>query len=440
MNTGKSSLNFFRNPRIEIITIGREILDGRVLDTNSIFMAEVLKARGLVPRWAQRVDDQVDRIIEAFQIASKRSDFVLCTGGLGPTSDDLTAESFAQFLEEECVLRPDALELVKSFFDRIGRPMIDIQKKQALLPRSAKIFPNPEGSAPGFWGEKNNARFFFMPGVPREMRRMMKEQVLPFLPQVPGYRSYNWATQFTSEGELQQRLLEIHKKLPREFEITYRTRFPENHIGLHGPGFDEKFSSVFEQLLNEISTTLGDDVFCQGNDLKNLEEVVLDLLMAQQISVGSVESCTGGLIAHHLSNIAGSSSVYLGSWITYANEAKVALGVNPETLRQFGAVSPETAKELALSGLKALRKMKTRGPLYCLSTTGIAGPSGGSPEKPVGLCYVGLAFSANENTESVELFSDEIRGRPLWPRIENKNLFSQKALDLLRRKLIPSNH
>lgn len=415
-----------RNSRIEIITIGREILDGRVIDTNSVFLAQTLKSRGLVVRWAQRVDDEIARIVEAFKIAATRSDFVLVTGGLGPTGDDLTAEAAAEFLGEDLSLHAPALEQISQYFARIGREMLDVQKKQALLPRSAKILSNPVGTAPGFSIEKNGCRFFFMPGVPKEMKPMFSTLVLPQLPPNADYTGYQWATQFTSEGELQKRLSSVHKKLPKGFEITYRTRFPENHIGLFANTVTAEEKNQFSQLQNEMSQLLGRDVFSSGAELKSLEECVIDILVRKNIFVVTVESCTGGLVYNRLTNVSGSSQVVAGSYGCYANEMKIDLGVNPKSIERFGAVSKECALELAESGLKKFQSVFKNQRAVCVSTTGIAGPSGGSPEKPVGLCHLAVASSF---TDPVHF---ELCGRSGLERTDYKNLFSQKALDLLR--------
>lgn len=411
---------------VEILTIGREILDGRVIDTNSVFLGESLTSRGLVPRHAQRVDDDLPRMVDAFRLAATRSQIILVTGGLGPTSDDLSAQAFAQFLDEDVELNTDALKAVEAFFKRIDRVMIPAQRKQAMLPPSCFILPNPEGSAPGFGLERDGRQWFFMPGIPREMKRMFSEQILPRLQTDPSYQSYSWATHFTSEGELQQRLSKISQRLPRHFELTYRTRFPENHIGLHAACKDEGERIHFAALLDEISSTLGKDSFSSGTQLRSLEEILIDELRSQKVAVATVESCTGGLVANRITDVAGSSEVFLSGQVCYDNQAKIALGVNPATLKAYGAVSAETAMELAQSGLQQLSALKSpHKKLACIATTGIAGPGGGSSSKPVGLCYVAIARSRQAP------LCLEIKGRPDLDRKALKLFFSQKALDLL---------
>jgi nicotinamide-nucleotide amidase len=422
---------------VEILAIGREILDGRVIDTNSIWLAEKLKERGLIPRYGQRVDDDFDRVIEAFEIAKKRSNIILITGGLGPTADDLTAEAFGRFLGEKLELNSTALSQVEGWFKRMNRPLLDVQKKQAYFPKSCGILENFEGTAPGFTKRFDDGQaWYFMPGVPKEMKRMVEAHVLSELPLVKGYQTSSWATQFTSEGELQKRLGPVHQAIADlpGFEITYRTRFPENHIGLHGVCLTEERKAAYLKQAQEIERLLGDDVFSGGVgvELRSLEVEVMDLLKKSSAIVATVESCTGGLVASRLTDVPGSSATYWASWLTYDNRAKEAIGVSSALLKEKGAVSPEVALALAESGLKKLKELGASGrPLICVSTTGVAGPDGGTDEKPVGLCFVAIASEGLNKTNA----SEKIRGRVFLKRNENKLLFSQKALDMLRRQL-----
>jgi nicotinamide-nucleotide amidase len=376
------------------------------------------------------MDDDFDRVIEAFEIAKKRSNIILITGGLGPTADDLTAEAFGRFLGEKLELNSTALSQVEGWFKRMNRPLLDVQKKQAYFPKSCGILENFEGTAPGFTKRFDDGQaWYFMPGVPKEMKRMVEAHVLSELPLVKGYQTSSWATQFTSEGELQKRLGPVHQAIADlpGFEITYRTRFPENHIGLHGVCLTEERKAAY---LKQAQ----DDVFSGGVgvELRSLEVEVMDLLKKSSAIVATVESCTGGLVASRLTDVPGSSATYWASWLTYDNRAKEAIGVSSALLKEKGAVSPEVALALAESGLKKLKELGASGrPLICVSTTGVAGPDGGTDEKPVGLCFVAIASEGLNKTNA----SEEIRGRVFLKRNENKLLFSQKALDMLRRQL-----
>lgn len=422
------------SPKVEILTIGREILDGRVIDTNSVWLAERLKEIGLIPRYAQRVDDDLERVVESFRIAASRSSHILVTGGLGPTADDLTAEAFAKFLGEPMELNSEALKQIEAVFAKLKRTMIDQQRKQAYFPPSCRILENSEGTAPGFSLRKApDQAWYFMPGVPKEMKAMFLASVLPELPRVAGYESSTWATQFTSEGELQSKLSSVHGALPPTLEITYRTRFPENHIGLHGVCSNAEERGTYQKLAAQIESILGNSVFSGGiqRDVRSLEAVVVDLLIQRKRVLGTVESCTGGLIANRITDVSGSSDAFWSSWVTYDNSSKIALGVNRHLIESHGAVSAEVASALAEAGLLQLVRMGTPNPV-CVATTGIAGPTGGSELKPVGLCYVAVA--ATGQPTKVE----EVRGRVFLKRGENKLLFSQKALDLVRLLLLDS--
>lgn len=417
---------------VEILTIGREILDGRVVDTNSIFMAQSLKTLGLVPRYGTRVDDDRARILEAFAIAAKRAQVVIATGGLGPTSDDITAEVFAEFLGERVAPNEAALAQLKERLAKLNRPLTDAQRKQVMLPPSCFTIDNPNGTAPGFGFDGNGTAWFFMPGVPREMKPMLVEHVLPRLPRVDAYRTRQWATHFVPEAALQERLTPLEKTLPAGFEVTYRTRAPENHIGLHGACDTPEREREFERAGRELAAILGDDVFseCTGTDpLPSLESIVVERLRATKTHFATVESCTAGLIAHRITEVPGASETFQASRVVYANEAKIELGVSPATLAKHGAVSPETARELAEGGLKALRALNTKNAArhWVVATTGIAGPGGGTAEKPVGLCHIALARSDGPTLHI------EARGSSYLDRTLMKLFFSQKALDLVRR-------
>lgn len=415
---------------VEILGIGREILDGRVVDTNSVYLAQKLKSRGLIPRFAQKVDDDAARMIEAFQLASQRSDVVLVTGGMGPTSDDITAEVFCRFLKVEPALHPEALKQVEECFARMNRPFTDVQKKQAALPPQARILRNREGTAPGFAVTHDGTQWYFMPGVPREMKSIFELEILAQLPENKNYRYYSWATQFTSEGELQSRLASLIQKLPAHFELSFRTHFPENHIGLYANCATPEDEQLFRSTQRSLNEVLGPDVFSDGQELQNLESVVLQQLQQKKAQIITVESCTGGLIAHRLTEIAGASAVFFGSFVTYDNLAKEDMGVKRENLEKFGAVSEAVAKEMAEAGLGRLSAHSCSDELYALSTTGIAGPAGGSAEKPVGTCFVGLARSRHPTQVLA------VQALPHLDRSRMKTFFAQKALELLRRNTL----
>lgn len=425
----------------EIITIGREILDGRVTDTNATFLGEHLSQAGLVPRFAQRVDDHIERILSVFSIAQARSHWIFVTGGLGPTSDDLTAEAFAQFLNKPLILHTEALAQIQSFLQKIQRPFSDLQKKQAYLPQDCIALCNQVGTAPGFaWisPHKNGGGWFFMPGVPVEMKQMFVAQVLPWIEKMRPKRNRffqrTWLTHFVPEVDLQQRLnplLEDKVFLQSQAELTFRTVFPENHVGLVGEIDSKEKESAFLNLSRQISEALGADAYALVDNVSSptsLEACVLELAIRKNIQFGFVESCTGGLLSQRVTAVAGASRAFWGSWVTYSNEAKHQLvGVSPELIEAHGAVSAPVAEAMALGGLQILQKSnQNRQNTICISITGIAGPAGGSELKPVGLCYIGIAYSASQRQ-----ISEKFQARPSLTREQVQKIFSQKALQFL---------
>jgi nicotinamide-nucleotide amidase len=420
---------------IEIITIGREILDGRVIDTNSAFFGQQLTKVGHVPRHFQRVDDIAADIHDAFRLAATRARYVLVSGGLGPTSDDITAEVFAKFLNRPLADHPEAREAVRQAFARIQRPIHDTQWKQARLPEGVSILPNPHGTAPGFTLSCDGVTWFFMPGVPREMYPMFLDHVLPQIPPDAHFQKWMWMTHFTSEGELQHRLGDIIASLPAELSFFYRTRFPENHLGLSGSCPTPELKKSFAETVDRVSERLGADVYSE-DELLTLERSVGTLAESQGVFLVSVESCTGGLVAHRLTDMAGASKSYWGSFVTYDNEAKESLAESVglgepmrQALEKHGAVSEETAAVMARAGAQQFLQKRPAAKVLAVSTTGIAGPDGGSAEKPVGLCF--LAISDGKAL----LASEKFQARPGLARDQLKLLFSQKALDLLRLSL-----
>lgn len=366
----------------EILTIGREILDGRVIDTNRVFLALELKKIGIVPRYSQSVDDDEERIQEAFAIAASRSNIILVTGGLGPTSDDMTIEVFAKFLNRSLFTHEQAKATLLKRLEKMGRLPNESHLKQVMIPTGAEPLENKAGTAPGVYYHQADQHWFFLPGVPREMKLLFEESVKPKLPQGLDYHSVQFLSQFTLEADLNQKLMSFQKSLPKNIELSFQTRFPENLIGLHGEG------EAFFVLLEELRKLIGPLCVAESQDrgdLLSLEELVLEKFKKQSARITTVESCTGGQVYQRLTAIPGASAVMWGAFGVYDNEAKLALGLSLETLKKHGAVSAEVAQELAVLGWK--KTSGVSGSKTCVSTTGIAGPSGGTPEKPVGLCF-----------------------------------------------------
>ncbi|HTL13219.1 MAG TPA: nicotinamide-nucleotide amidohydrolase family protein [Bdellovibrionota bacterium] len=421
--------------RIEFIAVGREVLDGRVIDTNSSFMAQVMKQKGHVARFAQRVGDVMDEVIDAFQVAEARSDFIVVTGGLGPTVDDLTAEAFARYKGVALASRPEAVAQIQARFRSLGReldPKDSDNLKQAFLPVGARILENPAGTAPGFSWEKDGSRWFFLPGVPKEMRAMLWQHVIAALSENAAYKAMHWATQFTRESELQARIRKQIGIIPPQIEVIFRTRFPENHVGLEMIGHGE-LGGEFDRLCGEMDRLLAPETFSRASraeELAPLERVVIEAARSRKARVLTVESCTGGLVAKRLTDISGSSEVVWGGFVTYDDLAKESLGVDPALIAKHGAVSEPVAKAMAEAGrYRAIGAGLQEVEVWSVSLTGIAGPTGGTPEKPVGLCHVAVAGPGGL------LAHVQTQAPALRERDENRLYFSQRALDLLWRQL-----
>jgi competence/damage-inducible protein CinA-like protein len=420
-----TSTNDSTNMRIEILVTGDEIRTGAVIDSNSTHMAQVLLENGFSVLRHSCVGDNMDHIVSILHEIAGRADAALVTGGLGPTSDDLTAQAAAKAAGVDLVLNLHALESMERFFKARQRVMPGSNKKQAMMPSGAEPVFNPLGTAPGFILKIDGCLFFFMPGVPAEMHGMLSDAVLPRLEKMQGPRTeFNMLKTISTfglgESAAAEKVAGVCDMFP-EITLGFRAKFPEIQIKLYGRGINK------ETLGRHISTAAGavfdslrDFVFSM--DGSPMEEVVGRLLLEKKATLAVAESCTGGLISHMLTNVPGSSNYFLFSGVTYSNEAKEnVLGVSLETIQRFGAVHEETAKEMA-AGVRRIA-----GSDYGLATSGIAGPEGGTAEKPVGLVCIGLADE--KSARGYRFFY------PFNNRSRNKMVFSVKALDLLRREL-----
>ncbi len=410
----------------EILSTGDEIRTGALTDTNSGYLARHLEGIGLDVVRHQCVGDDAEILRSILTEIGARADVCMITGGLGPTQDDITAPAAAAACGIDLELDPRALKSIEDFFSSRKLEMPASNRKQALLPRGADVLHNPVGTAPGFAVKIGRCRCFFMPGVPFEMRRMLSDQVLPRLEgMMEGERTFHRVRTISTFGLTESatgdRLSGLVEAYP-EIKLGMQVRFPEIHVKLYAAGSE---GTVIDQRLDEVTgwvkARLGEKVFSTSEE--TMEAVVGQLLRKAGATLSVAESCTGGLLAHRLTDVPGSSDYFLFSGVTYSNEAKIeVLGVQPETLEKHGAVSIETAKEMA----EGARKLT--GAAYGISTSGIAGPTGGTDEKPVGSVCIGLASRSG------------IEGRKFtfhFPRRSmNKRIFATTALDLLRRRLL----
>ncbi len=410
---------------IEILATGDEIRTGAAIDSNSAHIAQVLEQAGLEAIRHSCVGDDMDMIVSVLKEIGNRADVAVVTGGLGPTSDDITAEAAAKAKGVELVLNRSALGVVENFFKTRKRAMSPSNKKQAMLPRGAESFNNPVGSAPGFVLKIDRCSFFFVPGVPFEMKRMLSDEVLPRIEKLRGGTGeLSLVKTLSIFGPTESVIGELLAGLSAEFpEITpgFRSKFPEIQVKLYVRGKDDQvLRKILEKASQSVLGKLGENIFSMNGS--SMEAVVGGLLAEKEATLAIAESCTGGLISHMLTNVPGSSGYFLFSGITYSNEAKKkVLGVSSEVLQKYGAVHEETVKKMAQGA------RRVAGATYGLATSGIAGPDGGTDEKPVGTVCIGLA-----TPHDVKGFRFVF---PFNTRLMNKRIFAMKALDLLRREL-----
>ena len=409
----------------EIIAIGNELTSGRVLNTTSRFAAGLLFAAGHEIISMATIGDTPAEISKTLLRAIKRSDFIIVTGGLGATSDDLTSEVVGQTLGRPNVFHPEIFNKIIARHAKADTQAVKILKKLALLPTGAEIL-NAEAKMAGYLLVHDSKPLFFLPGVPHEMQTLLVDTVIPRLgiwqeghAKLVKQRVYKVFG--LGETEINRRVAHLEKEEDTRVRIGYYPVFPEVHLSLAIIAANgELIKSTFLYLEDEIKTALGDTLF--GTDDDTMESVVGDLLRSQGKMLATAESCSGGLIGHKITSVPGSSNYFTGGVIAYSNDLKEKLlGVDPELLARHGAVSSAVAKAMAV-GIRS----KT-GADIGLSVTGIAGPTGGSPEKPVGTVFIALA-TPDQTIDIPCCFSGD--------RWQGQELTAVTSLDLIRRLLL----
>ncbi len=409
--------------QVEIITIGDELISGMTTDTNASFIGRRLTESGFEVRWISTVGDHEADLKDALQRACDRASIIVLTGGLGPTHDDITRKTISQFFGSKLIFREDLYERIESYFQNRGLSVASINRGQAEVPEKAEIIENEIGTAAGLKFIKEGRTFFVLPGVPDEMKRMMEKSVLPSLRQegkTKVQKSLLLRTTGIVESELYQKINDFNHRFP-EVKLAFLP---------HTAGVDMRLmifgSSIHhcEEILNQGETYIRSKVnrYIYGTGDAPIEEAVAELLFKNRLTVAVAESCTGGLVSHKLTNIPGSSNYFMEGLVVYSNNSKTRLlDVPEETIAVHGAVSLETARALA-EGVR--RKVGTD---IGISITGIAGPAGGTAEKPVGLVYIGYADRQGIFTENHRFMRDR-----LW----NKERSAVAALDLIRKVLL----
>ncbi|MGY3212567.1 competence/damage-inducible protein A [Mucilaginibacter sp. HD30] len=373
--------------RAEIITIGDEILIGQIVDTNSAWMARQLNNIGIKVKQISSVSDDREHILSALAEAASRADVILITGGLGPTKDDITKKTMAEYFNVGMVENAETLANVTRIFAKTNRPLLDINRAQALVPQNCEVIINHNGTAPGMWFETDGKIYISMPGVPFEMMYLMDEQVIPRLKtafKLPVIIHKTLLTAGEGESFLAKRIADIEERLPEYIKLAYLPKLGQVRLRLSGyEGGNARLEEEIDLFAAEIAERVS-DVLVATEDIA-LEKAVLNLLEGEGLTLSVAESCTGGYISHLLTQHAGSSKVFAGGGVVYSNALKQQiLGVEAETLDVFGAVSEQTVKEM-LNG--ALKKFNTN---FAIAVTGIAGPDGGSEVKPVGTVWIAV--------------------------------------------------
>jgi nicotinamide-nucleotide amidase len=407
----------------EIIAVGSELLTPFRTDTNSLWLTDRLNTIGVEVKLKTIVGDDDARLEETIRDALKRSGVVILTGGLGPTEDDITRKIAARALGRRLSLDERVLEDIRAKFLRWGRKMPEINARQAMVMEGASVLPNPNGSAPGMYLEHDSRVVVLLPGPPREMKPMFDTHVLPKLSErAGGVRVARRVLRVAGLGEsaVDERIAPVYTQYKNpQTTILFTNTDIEIHLTAQGKT-EQEAELLLDGLSGQLEERLGDSVFAFRGE--TMEEVVGLRLAVSGFTVAVAESCTGGLIAHRLTEVAGSSSYFMEGVVTYSNESKTRLlGVPEELIGRHGAVSAEVAEAMA-EGVK--RRAATD---FGLAVTGVAGPGGGTVEKPVGLVYVSLSDDAHTEHRRLMLPGDRhlIRWRA-----------SQAALDLLRRRLI----
>ncbi|ARC83378.1 hypothetical protein U732_2292 [Clostridium argentinense CDC 2741] len=406
----------------EILCVGTELLLGDIVNTNAQYLARRLSELGVFVYHQSVIGDNPERLKEAYKLAFSRSDLVITTGGLGPTKDDLTKEVAFEYFGKESVLHKESLKIIQGYFNKLGKPMSESNKKQAYFPEDAVILPNNNGTAPGCIIDEEGKILITLPGPPKEMKPMFEEAAVPYLLKYQDGILVSKVLRVIGVGESEaaDMLSDIidNQTNPtvapyaKDGEVTFRIT-AKSHS-------EEEGYELIKPIEEKVRKILGDRVYGEGET--SLEEVLAEMLVKNNLTIATAESCTGGMIAAKLINYSGISSSFLEGAVTYSNESKIRrLGVNKNTLETYGAVSSETAEEM-VSGIT-----KTSGADIGISITGIAGPSGGTEEKPIGLVYIGLSIKGEIIIKKLNLAGNRQKIRERATNI---------ALNLLRRELL----
>lgn len=406
----------------EILAVGTELLMGQIVNTNAQYLTKRLNDVGVNVYYHSVVGDNPIRLKECLRLALSRSDVVITTGGLGPTKDDITKETVAEIMGMKLVRHEETFRNIRCFFERVNRKMMNNNTKQADIPEGCIIIQNNNGTAPGCLIEKDGKTIIMLPGPPKEMIPMFEETIYPYFEKKTGQiiGSRMLKVFGIGESEMEMKILDLIEAQSNPTIAPY-VNMGEVVIRVtaRGKNYDEAMEMI-NPVIERIKERLGSDLYAYNGE--TLEETVVQLLIEKKISISTVESCTGGMLASKLVNVPGVSNVFANGFITYSNQSKVdALGVDPDVIKTYGAVSKETAIEM-VKGL--VKNTATRAGI---SITGIAGPDGGTPEKPVGSVYVAVMLDGEIDTMALKLNGDRERVR---------HMACLNAMNMLRKKIL----
>ncbi|MEO9022072.1 MAG: competence/damage-inducible protein A [Ginsengibacter sp.] len=416
-----------KNIDASIITIGDELLIGQVIDTNSAWIAQQLNKIGIAVRRRIAVGDNSDEIWSALDIESKRADIVLITGGLGPTSDDITKPLLCKYFNGKMIVNEEALQNVKYLFEKIyHKPVNDVNLKQGEVPDVCEVIQNKRGSAPGMLFQKGGTVFISMPGVPYEMQGIMEDVLRDLVNrfQLPEIIHRTILTAGIGESAIAEIIAGFEKQLPKDIRLAYLPNYGMVRLRLTTSGFDK---NATEKMMDDQFAQLKKLVidYIVTDEDETMERVLGKILLKNKKTISTAESCTGGTIASLLTSIPGSSAYYEGSVVSYSNDIKKAiLGVKEETLEMHGAVSEETVKEM-LAGV--LSKMKTD---FGIAVSGIMGPDGGTDDKPVGTVWIAVGNKGKVVTQKLKQRFD---------RKKNIEITSVAALNMMRKFVLENS-
>jgi nicotinamide-nucleotide amidase len=408
----------------ELITIGDEILIGQIVDTNSAWMAQELNAIGVKVKQITSVSDNREHILAALHEASKRANIVLITGGLGPTKDDITKATLCDYFGGGLTFSDLQYAQVEKLFRSFGREVTKINRKQAEIPERCELIVNYNGTAPGMWFEKDDTYYMSMPGVPYEMKTMMETQVIPKIRDtfsLPVIAHRTFLTQGIGESILSEMISSWEDALPNNMKLAYLPSPGMVRLRISALGENEvQVASEVQQQATSLYNLIGQHIYGEGD--QTIEAIIIDILRKTNKRLSLAESCTGGNIAHLLTSIPGASDAFVGGAVVYTNTMKVdVLGVNPQTLTNYGVVSEEVVREMALG---AIRKFNSD---FAIAVSGVAGPGADKDGNPVGSVWIAIA--GKDFTEAKKFQFSTNRER-------NITMASYSALNYLRKQLI----